>query len=604
MEVKGNRKLHSLWSNLGFLLLEAWQKDKTSIALMAAFVLTSVISPFFGIYLPKLAVEMVTKGVTAARIWQLLGAFTLVMTAVEATKWMSDRVRGMYVGTLCQLLRCRLYYRFLDCDYRLIESAEGQTRYTRAASSADMYSPGRMLDTVQGLLIAAACFLLYSGVIATLNLGIVGLLVALSAVNYLSLRSARKYELNHRQEEADRQKKLRYVVTQSENIRAGKDIRLYGMAGWLDELREHWLGQCMILINSIKMRHYGSDAMSAATQLLRDGIAYAYLIWAVTQGLISLDNFVLYFGAITGFSAFVTTLVTNFNMLTDAGSRINDLRAFLETTDAPAPENAVVVPLQKRAVSIEFRDVSFAYGTGHPVLHHFNLKIAAGEKLALVGVNGAGKTTIVKLLCGFYHPDSGQILLDGVDICRFDQRQLLELVSAVFQDAAIWPFTIAENVSLRPIGETDRKRVNACLKQVGLQEDVEQYPRGMDSPMLRVMDEDGIMFSGGQQQKLLMARALYKHASILILDEPTAALDPIAESETYQRFHELSGDKTVLYISHRLASTRFCDRIVFVREGMAAESGTHGELMAAGGGYAHMFEIQSHYYKAGKELPA
>lgn len=208
---------------------------------------------------------------------------------------------------------------------------------------------------------------------------------------------------------------------------------------------------------------------------------------------------------------------------------------------------------------------------------------------------------MVKLLCGFYRPDEGRILIDGRDIREFGREELFALFSTVFQDIYIAPFTVAENVSMQPERDTDMERVIRCLKEVGLYEKICEYPEGIHAYMQKAV-HDGIVLSGGQQQKLLMARALYKDAPVLILDEPTAALDPVAESETYEDFHRFSGGKypfgkTAVYISHRLASTRFCDRIVLLEDGRIKEGGTHDELMKKGGAYARMFEIQSQYYK-------
>ncbi len=220
--------------------------------------------------------------------------------------------------------------------------------------------------------------------------------------------------------------------------------------------------------------------------------------------------------------------------------------------------------------------------------------------MALVGINGAGKTTIVKLLCGFYRPNSGEILIGGKDIRDFRKEDLFSLFSTVFQDIYIQPFTVAENVSLQDANHTDRSRVQECLAQAGLWDKISQCEMGMDTPMTKDLT-NGLVLSGGEQQKLLMARALYKGAPIFILDEPTAALDPIAESQTYEQFHKLAADKTTLYISHRLASTRFCDKIAFLKNGTITEEGTHEGLLQKGGDYSKMFELQSHYYQNGKE---
>ena len=242
------------------------------------------------------------------------------------------------------------------------------------------------------------------------------------------------------------------------------------------------------------------------------------------------------------------------------------MRRYLEAADEPDPDPAAEPPEEGTPVSITFEDVSFSYEGKYQVLDHFNLHIGAGEKIALVGVNGAGKTTIVKLLCGFYKPDSGRILLNGTDIRLYRKEDLYRLIAPVFQEATILPFTVAQNVSLRE-KEMDRGRIRECLIKAGLWEEISRLPEGMDTMLMNLEEGGGAGLSGGQQQKLLMARALYKDAALLFFDEPTAALDPIAESETYEMFHSLAGNKTAVYISHRLASTRFCDHVIFLENG-------------------------------------
>jgi ABC-type multidrug transport system fused ATPase/permease subunit len=279
---------------------------------------------------------------------------------------------------------------------------------------------------------------------------------------------------------------------------------------------------------------------------------------------------------------------------------MSDLRNYLERDlDARLSAKRTARLKISAAPSIVFENVSFAYEPGKPVLDNFSLNIAAGEKIALVGVNGAGKTTLVKLLCGFYEPDAGRILIDGIDISTVVREDLFALFSAVFQDIFQVSLTLRENISLRRAEETDDEKIRESLENAGLWDDVQKMPHGPDTELLRDFDDEGVMLSGGQQQKLLLARALYKNAPVLILDEPTAALDPIAEDNLYRQYNQLAAHKTSIYISHRLASTRFCDRVVYLNNAVAEELGTHEELMENGKGYARMYEIQSQYYKSG-----
>ena len=583
-----------------------WACAPLMILFLVLQITLSVVSPVLSIYIPKISLDLVTGGASTARVLSTLGGLGLIMAFSMALFGMAGNGKYMLVNSMRRFYHQKLFLKSLDCDYHYVESAAGQTKYTRAVSTiraGDWSGTSKLTVAAVDITVAVASFLIYTGIISSLNLIVVGALIVLSSVNFITVRHAQKYELGKKDETARLEKKMRYVEQTANDWKWGKDIRLYGMSGWLLETREALLGAHTALNRKVRQRYFTAGLVNALTLFLRDGLSYGYLIWSVANGAVSVGDLVLYFGAITGFSSFVGRIINDINELNGANLQMNDLRAFLDNTNAPDPANPAPLPTEG-SMSIEFREVTFSYQKdGAPVLDHFNLKITAGEKIALVGVNGAGKTTIVKLLCGFYQPDAGEILIDGIDINRFRKKDLYSLFSAVFQDIFLAPFTVSENISMRLDRDTDPARVADCLEKAGLADAIAKYPDGARSYMLKAVN-DGIVLSGGQQQKLLMARALYKDAPILILDEPTAALDPIAESETYERFHELARDKTSIYISHRLASTRFCDRVIYLESGRAAEAGSHEELLRLGGSYARMYEMQSHYYRKGADFHA
>ena len=588
--------------NIAFLLRDMASAYPLLVVFLFLEATLAVLSPLLSLYVPKLALDLVTRQVGVQEVLWQLGGLGILMALSMALSSMAGHGKYIMYNSMRRFYLYKLLLQFLDCDYQHIETPEGRAKYDRATRvlwNGDGSGTSQMTVASLDILIAILSFFLYSAIISGLNLWIVLILVGLSLVSFFATKSAQAYE-RRRNPEIDRFGAQRqYAEDIANDPKLGKDVRLYGMEKWILASGLHSCHQLVAVYRKIRMRYFGAGVVNALVLFLRDGFAYGYLIWLVSTGSIGIGDFVLYFGAVTGFSGFVSRIVSDLNMLNYANLQINDLRAFLDNTDEPEPENPVSLP--KGPFSIEFQKVSFSYTPdGDPVLRDFSLTIAPEEKIALVGVNGAGKTTIVKLLCGFYKPNSGKILLNGISLDRYRKKDLYSLFSAVFQDIFIMPFTLAENISLQTLEKTDMDRVEACLRRVGLWDTIAAYPEGIRSFMLKEV-MDGIVLSGGQNQKLLMARALYKDAPVLILDEPTAALDPIAESETYQQFHSLAGGKTSLYISHRLASTRFCDRIVFLADGVAAEVGTHDQLMAKGGAYAEMFEVQSHYYKEGAE---
>ncbi len=280
---------------------------------------------------------------------------------------------------------------------------------------------------------------------------------------------------------------------------------------------------------------------------------------------------------------------------------ISRIREFLEYPESFKFEEGENVPVVD-GYELKLENVSFRYpGAERDTIHGLNLTVRPGEKLAIVGLNGAGKTTLVKLLCGLLDPTEGKVLLNGKDIRDFNRRNYYDLFSAVFQDFSILDVTIAEEIAQTTVG-IDYERVADCVEKAGLTSTIEKLPKGLQTHVGREVYLDGVLFSGGQTQRLMLARALYKNGPILLLDEPTAALDPIAENDIYMKYNEITHGKTSLFISHRLASTRFCDRIIFVAEGEIKEEGTHENLLALNGEYANLFAVQSRYYQEGKEF--
>ena len=345
----------------------------------------------------------------------------------------------------------------------------------------------------------------------------------------------------------------------------------------------------------------GACAVDAFLSLARNGIAYAYLIRLTLAEGLPASQFLLYFSAFTGFSTWVTGILQECSTLHKESLDLSTIQEYLHLPEPFRFADGAPIPPADR-YELRLDHVTFRYpGTEKPVLQNLSLTLRPGEKIAVVGLNGAGKTTLVKLLCGFYDPDEGRVLLNGQDIRQFDRRAYYKLFSTVAQEISELDITVAQTVA-QAVDGIDMDKVKACVEKAGLAETIASLPQGYDTHLGKQVYLDGVELSGGQTQRLMLARALYKDGAFLVLDEPTAALDPIAESDIYQKYNEMTAGKSSVFISHRLASTRFCDRILFIKDGGIAEEGTHEELLHKGGAYAKLFEVQARYYQEGRDL--
>lgn len=342
-------------------------------------------------------------------------------------------------------------------------------------------------------------------------------------------------------------------------------------------------------------------ALSGASSALLTGAAYAFVCLKAWAGAFGVGAVTQYVGAITALSQNVTQMMETVGNMRSNAPFLREWQAFLETPNAMVQGSLTTEKRSDREYAVAFRDVSFKYpGSETYALRHVNLTFAIGKKLAVVGENGSGKTTMIKLLCRLYDPQEGQILLNGIDIRKYNYRDYMALFSVVFQDFRLLSQPLGANVA--GSARYDRERVTRALEDAGFGGRLGTLPGGLDAQLYRDFDGEGVELSGGEAQKIAIARALYKDAPILILDEPTAALDPIAEAEIYERLGTISGDRTAVYISHRLSSCKFCDEIAVFSQGSIVQQGTHEALLRDENGvYARLWRAQAQYYQKAEE---
>lgn len=596
-------KKYNLFQNAVYLTKESWGFDRRIVLYAVITMAAQIVLPVFDIWLPKVAVDLLAGKADGMQIAGVLGSIALCMIVLMAINTYFLEKRNGCVNMMRKYFIQKIWFKTLDCTYSLVESSEFMKKREAARVVQNMnQSAVQMYDRVPLLIENVVCFILYSTVLSTLHVGIVIYLLCTSGIVYWFAKQETvcRERTNVAFTEAGR--KLSYMIGQCGDVKSGKDIRVYSMSTWLGGLMSELMGKKFEIRRKQSSQGHKTQIAGAVLDLLRDGLAYSFLIIKVLQGEISMGDFMLYFGAITGFGNWIVQIIYHMKNLNINNVDVNALRTYLEIPDEDIDQGECELSGSEHGVEIRFEHVSFHYPESDEyIIKDLSFHIKKGEKVALVGLNGAGKTTLVKLMTGLYEPTGGAIFLNGTDITKVPKRQLFSMYAAVFQDIMVLPAKLGENIALKDMAEVDRKRAEEALALAGLKKEFDEKNIGLDRYMTKRITKKGVDLSGGQRQKLMLARALYKDAPVLVLDEPTAALDPIAEKEMYEKYCELCSGKTALFISHRLASTQFSDRIFFMKDGRIAEEGSHKELLCAGGEYAHLYEVQSYYYNLKEE---
>lgn len=398
-------------------------------------------------------------------------------------------------------------------------------------------------------------------------------------------------------------RKMSYLEETSKNFDYAKDIRLFRMsnvfAREFEKVNSFFYG--------LNKKHHNRwilcNCAMESVLLIQKVLMYSWLVYMVLAGHYQISDFVLYVGLVGTFHSSVGFITWVYSSIRGNCLMVNDYRNFIgwkEDKESAGEKDGHITDINLDKFAFQFENVSFKYpGHENYVLRNVNLTIDDGMKLAVVGVNGAGKTTFVKLIMKLYEPTEGRILLNGVDIKEYSREEYFKIFSPVFQNVECFAMPIYQNVSFATEENTDMDQVDSVLEQSGLKVKIDSYEKGIHTNLLKIFDKKGIDLSGGEKQRLAMSRALYKDGNVVILDEPTAALDALAEDRMYREFENMIQNKTAIFISHRLGSTRFCDKIAMFEDGSVVEEGTHDELMQKGGKYAYMFRIQSQYYEEG-----
>lgn len=596
-------KQYSLWDNCRYALRQLRQKEgNMGMAVCGGDVALGVLLPFLEAALAGAVAAILISGRRPEAILLLVAGYVVLLQTV---RFLQGHLRNLRFKTLF-LLRIDMGMDFFRktvwMDGQSLESAQGQKKwkdarrnlYSGNSQGIEAYTKA-WCDLVMQLI----GLVLYGAIVGQVSPILLAILVLQTLlVSYLHTKAGKRaYAM-----EDEIEKKwgiFQYLRRETVIPGNGKDIRMYRMDKWFLGMFHGLIDRVCALIDRQQTGYMAAGMAENLLTFARSMVVYGWLIREMAAGNMTIPSFLLYVGIVAGFGAWMNGLFGAWRQILENEKLMDDYRDFMDFGVVEEGRQAPGRP--GRTHEIRFEHVCFRYdGSGEDTIRDLNLTIRPGERLALVGPNGAGKTTLIKLLCGLYRPTSGTVYLDGRDIQSLDQRAVFREFAVVFQDVFAFSFPLSDNVSCVDSGREDSERLRGSLEKAGLWERVQALPKGAQTFMNKDLDEAGVTLSGGEVQKLMLARALYKDAPMVILDEPTAALDPIAESEMYERYDELVQGRTAVFISHRLSSTRFCDRILFLENGRITEEGTHGELMQRGGAYAELFSIQARYYREQK----
>lgn len=598
-KAKKRKPRYGMCSCVVYMYRLLWESEKSLPLIGVLSVPVQLAAAALALYMPPLilrcletwdrfsGIALVILGLVFARL--LLNLAEMILDEKRVT------VEFYVVQRMLYLAKCRTLDRdfFLQYDPGIREMDNRRAQSCGNNHTEAVHFPMDFATVLTSVLE----FFLFGSVIATLNPWIILLLAAGSALQIpvFAWERRRNYETQHSRDNL--MKKIDYLAFRvGREKKYGKDIRLYNLQDYLDLLVRKLFRQYRKEQEKVEGRSFLAALAGFLVVLVRDGAVYGFLLTKALAGEVDAAGFVLYFTAVTEMTGFFSGISWWWRRVCNGALQVSDFREDLEISDRLNRGEGVPVP--EGPFSIEFQDVTFRYPEGEKnVLEHVSFRVEAGEKVALVGLNGAGKTTLTKLMCGLLLPTEGRVLLDGRPIAAYNRDEMYGLFGLVPQNYHLMPFSIGENIACtNEKEEIDQEKLDRCIRLAGLGEKVDSLPMGADTPLNRQVHPEGVEFSGGETQKLLLARLLYRNPKCMILDEPTAALDPIAEDRMYRRYQEIVSGSTSLFISHRLASTRFCDRILLLDGAGIAQMGTHGELMAEEGKYRELFQVQSKYY--------
>ena len=624
MKLKKKKKLMSwkeTWNTNKRLLHMLHTQRPRMLRVCILLDIWNALTPYVGIYLSALIIEELAGRRNPDTLLRLVLTSLILAALIALAGAFLNRVHAVENAGFYYYSRKLLDDKLMDMDFCIMDETQTGSALTTILQNqgGGGWGMGRAFGLIDSLL--SALFSLIGGIALTVTLFtsrvpdsagnmtflnsplfLLPILAVMLAVIYLAPALSNKSES--------------YFAFNSDTHNQGN--RLFSHYGFLG-YKNHLAADMRMYRQDIICRKYNSDktstfsskgpfarlargpmglyaAASAAVSGILTGVIYVFVCLKAWAGAFGIGQMTRYIGAITRFATGLSSLISTAGLIRINSTFLKQVFDFLDHPNVMYQGSLTIEKRSDKQYEVEFKDVSFRYpGSEHYALRHVNIKFKVGQRLAVVGPNGSGKTTFIKLLCRLYDPTEGTILLNGFDIRKYDYEEYLSIFSVVFQDFALTDMPLGENVAAA--GVYNRELAQSCLIKAGFESRLKELPKGLDTYLKKTLNQDGVDMSGGESQKIALARALYKDSPFIVLDEPTAALDPIAEAEIYSKFNEIIEDKTAIYISHRLSSCKFCDEILVFDRGAVVQKGSHEALVSnAAGKYHALWYAQAQYY--------
>lgn len=584
---------YSFSSNIKFLIKNWFKKDSFGTILVFLSAIVTIIIPLFDAYILKTITAAIIEGLDADQFILSLISLFIFYILLKILNTLMDTRNDFFQTKVSMLYGVDLISALMDKDLLDFKTAEQKSLFERSKSFA---FEGEQADgawsaiRLSKLITSFLGFFAYAIIFSFLSYKLVLIILISALITAYFQDRLMLYGDKITDDMAQEESRNYYMYKVSLDDGAQKEIRLNNALSWLVYHLDKISKAYYTLLRGWTKKANAVSLVEGIFGFIRDLFTYVLLTKSVLNGEISAANFIFYLSLVVGFSEWLNNFSGHIRSLRRISLVCDKYRTFVQDKADLNTEKIILKSIDE----IKLEDVSFAYDEDNEILKNINLTIKKGESIAIVGENGAGKTTLIKLITKLFDASSGRILINGIDIDLYDKKSIYKRISALFQDYFLMPTTLINNLDDK---QQDRVHAEKFIDEMGLSNRVTSLENGLDTELINIEDNNVEGFSGGETQKLLFIKSLMKDSDLLILDEPTSALDPIAEEKLYLKYKDFTKDKMAIFISHRITSTRFCDRIIYLDDKSIAEVGTYDELMNLGGKYKAMFDMQAKYYK-------